>query len=64
MDKEKFINMINNQIEDISRKIRDLEYEDYDHRDIHQTIDFYGDLNKLKGSKETLITVKRILENM
>ncbi|MBS6503516.1 MAG: hypothetical protein KH415_18190 [Clostridium sp.] len=64
MDKEKFIGFINKQIEDVIKKIRDLEYEDYDHENIHKTIDFYGQLNKLKGSKEALITIKRIVENI
>lgn len=64
MDKEKFIDFINNQIEDVTIKIRDLEYEDYDHENLHKTIDFYGELNKLKGCKEALITVKRIVENI
>lgn len=64
MDKEKFIDFINKQIEDVTIKIRDLEYEDYDHENLHKAIDFYGELNKLKGCKEALITVKRIVENI
>lgn len=64
MDKEKFIDFINNQIEDVTIKIRDLKYEDYDHENLHKAIDFYGELNKLKGCKEALITVKRIVENI
>lgn len=51
-------------IEDATIKIRDLEYEDYDHENLHKAIDFYGELNKLKGCKEALITIKRIVENI
>ena len=64
MDKQRIIKLINSQIEYISREIRDLECEDYDYEDIHSTIDFFGEMKKLKGSKQTLVTMRNIIENM
>lgn len=64
MDKQKLINLMNSQIEYITKEIRELEYEDYDYEDIHSTINFFGEMKKLKGSKQTLVTMRNIIENM
>lgn len=63
MNKDKILKFIDNQIEEMNRKIRDLEYEGYDCENIHPTIDFFGDMKRLKGSKETLTTMRNIIEN-
>ena len=52
---------MNSQIEEIDRKIK---YMDYDCDDIHETIDYFNEISKLNGSKQTLITVRNIIENM
>lgn len=64
MDKQRIAKLMNSQIEYINKEIRDLEYEDYNHEDIHNTIDFFGEMKKLKGSRQTLITMRNIIENM
>lgn len=61
MDKQRVINLMNSQIEEIDRKIN---YMDYDYDNIHETIDYFNEISKLKGSKQTLITVRNIIENM
>lgn len=62
--KDKVLRFIANQINDINRKIRDLEYEDYDHENIHQTIDFFAEEKRLKGSRDTLVAMKSVIENI
>lgn len=64
MDKQKVINLMNSQINEMNKRIKDLECEDYDYEDIHSTVDFFGEMKRLKGSKQTLITMKNIIENM
>lgn len=64
MDKQKVINLMNSQINEMNKRIKDLEYEDYDYEDIHSTVDFFGEMKRLKGSKQTLITMRNIIENM
>lgn len=64
MDKQKVLSFIDNQIKELDRKIRDIEYEDYDCENIHQTIDFFGEIKRLNGSKQTLITMRNIIENV
>lgn len=54
--KNKILNFITSQLDDIDRKIRDLEYEDYDHDNIHRAIDFFAEEKRLKGSRDSLIT--------
>lgn len=61
MNKQRVINLMNSQIEEIDRKIK---YMDYDCDDIHETIDYFNEISKLNGSKQTLITVRNIIENM
>lgn len=61
MDKQKVLRFIYNQIKELEMKIK---YMDYDYEDMHQTIEFFGEMKRLKGSKETLITMKNIIENM
>lgn len=63
MNKDKILKFIDNQIKELDIKIRDIEYEGYDHKNIHLTIDFFGDMKRLKGSKETLTTMRNIIEN-
>ena len=62
--KDKVLRFISNQIKDIDRKIRDLEYEDYNHDNIHQTIDFFAEEKRLKGSRDTLIAMRNIIDNI
>ena len=62
--KDKVLRFISNQIKDIDRKIRDLEYEDYDHDNIHQAIDFFAEEKRLKGSRDSLIAMRSIIENI
>ena len=62
--KDKVLRFISNQIKDIDRKIRDLEYEDYNHDNIHRAIDFFAEEKRLKGSRDTLITMRNIIENI
>ena len=62
--KNKILNFITSQLNDIDRKIRDLEYEDYDHDNIHQTIDFFAEEKRLKGSRDSLIAMRGIIENI
>lgn len=62
--KDKVLRFISNQIKDIDRKIRDLEYEDYNHDNIHQAIDFFAEEKRLKGSRDTLIAMRNIIDNI
>ena len=62
--KDKVLRFISNQIKDIDRKIRDLEYEDYDHDNIHRAIDFFAEEKRLKGSRDSLIAMRGIIENI
>lgn len=58
------LRFISNQIKDIDRKIRDLEYEDYNHDNIHRAIDFFAEEKRLKGSRDSLIAMRDIIENI
>ena len=62
--KDKVLRFISNQIKDIDRKIRDLEYEDYNHDNIHRAIDFFAEEKRLRGSRDSLIAMRGIIENI
>ena len=62
--KEKILKFITSQLDDINRKIRDLEYEDYNHDNIHRAIDFFAEEKRLKGSRDSLIAMRSIIENI
>ena len=39
---------MNSQTNEMNNRIKDLEYEDYDYEDIHSTVDFFGEMKRLK----------------
>lgn len=63
MDKEKIIKFIDNQIKDLDLKIKYIDEDYSDYENIHQSIDAFGELKRLKGSKQTLKTMRSIIEN-
>lgn len=62
--KEKVLKFITSQMSDIDRKTKDLECEDYDYNDTHQAVDFFTEEKRLKGSRDTLVAMRNVIENI
>lgn len=63
MNKLTLLKFIDSQIKDLQQKIRNIDEDYSDYENIHTSIDMFGEMKRLKGAKETLVTMRSIIEN-